>query len=418
MTPGISAAGMAVNILFERPAGGTIMTAHQDDAGNWQIGDGLHMLADGTKVGPKTVMTDYQYEVETSDKWRQVEAEVQRLVTVDLNQYQWDALYLLANNCGSDDLAGSELLEHVNAKRWNDAAARFGDFVYATVRNKFDADGNVIGRAETGPDGRLLTQGMVWVRAWRGLYRRRCLEACLFLSLDGHDAIDEQTNRIDLETDPEWQPAKNRWYDTVTYKTPWADVLRVARDYPLPPPAVSKALPAPAVKPNQVVIEIPDNWATMSAADRETFWLNTGMAKGLGAKVPQIPATAPKPIVPAPAPAKAPAAVKKAPAVVVDGTREPKFLEHSKRGKDANRAQRGKETTVLGAIGTLGTGGTAIAVGNVEKVGKVIETLQPQTFIYMGVAFCLFLIVLGVVMWWNGRASLYHRRQHDQEPLG
>jgi len=142
------------------------------------------------------------------------------------------------------------------------------------------------------------------------------------------------------------------------------------------------------------------------------------MAKGLGAKVPQIPATAPKPIVPAPAPAKAPAAVKKAPAVVVDGTREPKFLEHSKRGKDANRAQRGKETTVLGAIGTLGTGGTAIAVGNVEKVGKVIETLQPQTFIYMGVAFCLFLIVLGVVMWWNGRASLYHRRQHDQEPLG
>jgi GH24 family phage-related lysozyme (muramidase) len=412
MNPGLSAAGMAVNILFERPPGGTILTAHQDDAGNWQIGDGLHILADGTVVGPKTVMTDYQYGIETSDKWRQVEAEVQRLVTVDLNQYQWDALYLLANNCGSDDLAESELLTHVNARRWNDAAARFGDFVYAKVRNKFDSAGNVIGEKQFGPDGQLLTQGMVWQRAWRGLYRRRCLEACLFLSLDGNAAIDDQINRIDLETDPEWQPAKNRWRDTVTYKTPWADVLRVAIHTKLPPPAVAKALP------KQITIEMPDNWETMAQEDRDTFWLNTGIAKGLGAKVPQIPATAPKPIVPAPAKAPAAAVVKKAPAVVIDGSKDPKFIEHSKRGKDANRAARGKETTVLGAIGTLGTGGTAIAVSNVEKVGKVIETLKPQTFLYMGATFCLFLIVVGVLMWWNGRASLHYRRQHEQEPLG
>jgi lysozyme len=53
------------------------------------------------------------------------EAAVTRLVTVEINQHQFDALVSFSYNCGSGALAKSTLLQRVNAKDFDGAAKAF-----------------------------------------------------------------------------------------------------------------------------------------------------------------------------------------------------------------------------------------------------------------------------------------------------
>lgn len=62
------------------------------------------------------------------------EANVHRLVTVPLNQGQFDALVSLCYNIGAGALGKSTLLRHLNAGDYARAASHFADFKYAKVK--------------------------------------------------------------------------------------------------------------------------------------------------------------------------------------------------------------------------------------------------------------------------------------------
>lgn len=234
MNSGISAVGMALNLQFERGASGLKLEAHQDTAGNWQIGDGITVLPDGRKVTPGMVLTDMEYASIAPAKMGEYEDAVRRLVDpkITLNQYQFDALVLLAYNIGVGALRTSSVLENVNAGRFSDAAFHFGDWVYARIESRKDPKTGKIEWAQD-PNGNPLPLGVRWYKAYRGLYRRHRAESCLLLGYDWREACHE--DRIELKATPVWEPAKNRWKDRIDYVTPWEDILRIARKTPLPP---------------------------------------------------------------------------------------------------------------------------------------------------------------------------------------
>lgn len=234
MSYGISAVGLALNRQFERGGTGLNLKAHQDTAGNWQIGDGITVLPDGTPVRPGMVLTDEEYAGIAPAKMQEYEEGVRRLVSphIKLNQYQIDALILLAYNIGVAALSTSTVMEYVNAGRFADAAAHFGDWVYASKQTRKNPKTGEFDW-EQDPNGDPLQPGIKWYVAYRGLYRRHCAEACLFLGYDWREACHE--DRIELRATPVWEPAKNRWKDRVDYVTPWEDILRVARKSPLDP---------------------------------------------------------------------------------------------------------------------------------------------------------------------------------------
>lgn len=62
------------------------------------------------------------------------EANVHRLITVPLNQGQFDALVSLCYNIGAGALGKSTLLKHLNAGDYARAASHFADFKYARVQ--------------------------------------------------------------------------------------------------------------------------------------------------------------------------------------------------------------------------------------------------------------------------------------------
>ena len=306
MSPTVSAIGMALNIEYERPPLGLNLEAHQDTAGNWQIGDGLTSLPDGTRVGPGMSLTPAEYAAASNETLRKFEAGVLRLVSKDvqLNQYQFDALVFLAWNIGLAAFEDSTVLSMVNAERWEDAAYHFGDWVYATVENDFNADGTVRGTAKYGPDGVLLAKGQVWKRAYRGLARRHMAEACLSLGFDWRDACHEDA--IELEAVSE--KTDYGWRDRGNYKTPWADVLRVAREHPLPAPKMLGEKEAVMGK----TLVLPENWDDLTA-DQQTAWLNNDQTAKLKAKA-TAGVVVPKKVVVTPK---------------IDPTKEPKAMEQS-----------------------------------------------------------------------------------------
>jgi GH24 family phage-related lysozyme (muramidase) len=141
--------------------------------------------------------------------------------------------------------------------------------------------------------------------------------------------------------------------------------------------------------------------------DEQTAALSNGQLEKLGGKAAEP--------VPAETPVAKPKAieVKKVDKPTVDATQEPTLIEKSKTGKAVNRAERGKETTIIGTI--TGTG-VAAAAANAEKVGSIVEKFKPETFMIMGGLLVGFMIIMGGIMWWSGRAEAHWRRQIEQDP--
>lgn len=132
----------------------------------------------GCTEGIKRGMVWTREEAETAlrREMERFEAAVARLVTVDLNQHQFDALVSFAYNCGEGALARSTLLKKLNKGDYAGAANELERWVYA---------GGV---------------------KYNGLVRRRAQEKALFLSPVG--APDEPDMPQVVEEGPAATPGK------------------------------------------------------------------------------------------------------------------------------------------------------------------------------------------------------------------
>lgn len=104
---------------------GCELTAYQDPVGIWTVGYGWTQPVNGKPVGKGMIITQ-----ETADRLLQTgviqyEKGVTRLLSVTVNQAQFDALVDFAYNLGVKALEGSTLLKKLNAGDYAGAADEF-----------------------------------------------------------------------------------------------------------------------------------------------------------------------------------------------------------------------------------------------------------------------------------------------------
>lgn len=116
-----------------------------------------HTNAQGRKFDASTRWTQSQCDIAHEEDMRESEDAVRRLVKVQLNQHQFDALTCFVHNVGETNFARSTLLRKLNRGDFDGAAAEF---------HKWNRGG-----------GRVLN----------GLVRRRASEALLFQGVPDHD---------------------------------------------------------------------------------------------------------------------------------------------------------------------------------------------------------------------------------------
>ncbi len=311
-----------------------------------------------------------------ADQLVEYEAAVKRLVTVPLNSNRFSALVCFAFNCGISALAGSTLLKHVNANRFDDAADQFGAWLYSTS-----------GKHK---------------QALRGLLRRRYSEACLWMSYSWSVACADDAIALVRE-----RPPGNVGTDKVLTKTAFKDVLSVAQRYPLPPEQPVLDL---TIKADPVAAEAagtagqpvrPPSPAPAAPAIKPSVG---GSSEAVSVK-PTVPAPQPVPsarpapasvpaVIPAPAGTKAKSPNTVAPAEVpykIDPQAGLKPLEESDRAKGYWYQQLGIGMIRLGSLGVFGTtlqGGaqtlqgdpvlsnlvlTGVVVGGIAATGYVVK---------------------------------------------
>ena len=112
-----SPTGRAMIASFE----GLRLTAYQDIVGVWTIGYG-HT---GPDVKPGLAITRQQADQLLVNDLARFERGVNALVTVRLNQNQFDALVSFSYNLGLSSLQGSTLLRLLNAGNFQAAADQF-----------------------------------------------------------------------------------------------------------------------------------------------------------------------------------------------------------------------------------------------------------------------------------------------------
>lgn len=216
----VSNHGLRLITQFE---GAPRLKARLCEGGRYELSYGVTFHLDGRPVEAEETCTEDYAMALFRNALGQFEEVVKRHVTIDLTQYQFDALVAFSYNVGETNFASSTVLRETNARRFEDAAAAFGMWVFATR------------------DG--------WKQAYRGLLRRRYAEATLYMGYDWVQATEDGENgAISLQRiPPPGDPPKGS--DKVTYKTPFLEVLRVAQHYPLAPdtqePVEAKPAPAP-----------------------------------------------------------------------------------------------------------------------------------------------------------------------------
>lgn len=271
------------------PEGGALK-AYQCSANKWTIAFGCTRHPDGRRVQEGDTITPDQVWEYTDAAVARVEADIASVVTIDLEPHQYAGIVFWVYNLGITALKNtvdgeSKLLPKINAGRWLDAATAMGVFVYTT----------------TAKDGK------PWKRAMFGLFIRRCAEGCLLMGCDWEYACDP--DRLSLPTRTDWQDRVGRFYDVVLDgKTPFVNVLRDARSYPLSEPAdaiLFEPAPTPAVVPKVAVAPVPDS---AIAIPEDVLVLDTPAAPATGPAAGQpgaahptqpSPPAAPAPTIPA-----------------------------------------------------------------------------------------------------------------------
>lgn len=104
---------------------GCRLTAYQDSVGVWTIGYGWTQPVDGKPVGKGMTITQQKADDLLKQGVIQYEAGVHGLVTVQLNQNQYDALVDFAYNLGVNALKGSTLLKKLNTGDYAGASNEF-----------------------------------------------------------------------------------------------------------------------------------------------------------------------------------------------------------------------------------------------------------------------------------------------------
>ena len=123
----ISPSGIDLICNFE----GKRLTAYDDGVGVWTIGFGTTVYPNGIKVMKGDTCTEAQAKTYMAHDLKKFEATVNKAVTVQLNQNQFDALVSLAYNIGASAFSQSTLVIKLNANDIRGAADQFDVWVNA-----------------------------------------------------------------------------------------------------------------------------------------------------------------------------------------------------------------------------------------------------------------------------------------------
>ena len=123
----ISPSGIDLICNFE----GKRLTAYDDGVGVWTIGFGTTVYPNGIKVMKGDTCTEAQAKTYMAHDLKKFEATVNKAVTVQLNQNQFDALVSLAYNIGTNAFSKSTLVKKLNANDIRGAADQFDLWVNA-----------------------------------------------------------------------------------------------------------------------------------------------------------------------------------------------------------------------------------------------------------------------------------------------
>ncbi|SNU14093.1 Lysozyme RrrD [Acinetobacter johnsonii] len=123
----ISPSGIDLICNFE----GKRLTAYDDGVGVWTIGFGTTVYPNGIKVKKGDTCTEAQAKTYMAHDLKKFEATVNKAVTVQLNQNQFDALVSLAYNIGTNAFSKSTLVKKLNANDIRGAADQFDVWVNA-----------------------------------------------------------------------------------------------------------------------------------------------------------------------------------------------------------------------------------------------------------------------------------------------
>ena len=131
--------GLAIDQMAVSPFGvdlicgfeGKRLTAYDDGVGVWTIGFGTTVYPNGIKVKKGDTCTEAQAKTYMAHDLKKFEATVNKAVTVQLNQNQFDALVSLAYNIGTNAFSKSTLVKKLNANDNRAAADQFDVWVNA-----------------------------------------------------------------------------------------------------------------------------------------------------------------------------------------------------------------------------------------------------------------------------------------------
>ena len=110
---------------------GKRLAAYDDGVGVWTIGFGTTVYPNGIKVMKGDTCTEAQAKTYMAHDLKKFEATVNKAVTVQLNQNQFDALLSLAYNIGTNAFSKSTLVKKLNANDIRGAADQFDVWVNA-----------------------------------------------------------------------------------------------------------------------------------------------------------------------------------------------------------------------------------------------------------------------------------------------
>ena len=110
---------------------GKRLAAYDDGAGVWTIGFGTTVYPNGIKVKKGDTCTEAQAKAYMAHDLKKFESAVNKAVTVQLNQNQFDALVSLAYNIGTNAFSKSTLVKKLNANDIRGAADQFDVWVNA-----------------------------------------------------------------------------------------------------------------------------------------------------------------------------------------------------------------------------------------------------------------------------------------------
>jgi lysozyme len=96
------------------------------DGKPWTVGWG----STGMDIGPGTVWTKEQADARFAKDLARFEIGVSKAVSVDLKQYQFDALVSFSYNVGLANFLSSTLLKMLNAGYYSNAALQFGKWIF------------------------------------------------------------------------------------------------------------------------------------------------------------------------------------------------------------------------------------------------------------------------------------------------